>query len=97
MAKGHKTGGRRTGTPNKTTSEVKALVLAALDELGGVQYLVERARDPKTAPAFLSLVGRVLPLQVAHSGELTISERLARAQARLADVRDPTAAARRNA
>jgi hypothetical protein len=56
--------GRPKGVPNKTTALVREMVTAALDEAGGVDYLVERARDPKTASAFLTLVGKVLPIQV---------------------------------
>lgn len=64
--KGQKKGpGRPPGTPNKTTSQLKDMVLAALDGAGGVEYLQERAMDPKTASAFLTLVGKVLPMQVA--------------------------------
>lgn len=56
--------GRKKGVPNKMTTEVKSMILAALEGAGGVAYLTERANDPRTAAAFLSLVGKVLPLQV---------------------------------
>lgn len=59
--------GRPKGTPNKVTGEVKAMILEALDNAGGVDYLTSQARDnPK---AFLSLVGRVLPLQVTGDAD----------------------------
>lgn len=62
MAIGRKTGGRKKGTPNKVTGDVKAMVLAALDQAGGISYLYEQSQEnPK---AFLSLVGRILPMQV---------------------------------
>lgn len=50
------------------------MILAALDESGGVEYLVKRANDPKTASAFLSLIGKVLPMQVtgADGAALTV-------------------------
>lgn len=67
MALGHKTGGRQAGTPNKMTREVKEMVIQALDEAGGVDYLVAQSRDNPTA--FMTLIGKVLPLQVA--GELS--------------------------
>lgn len=54
-----KTGGRTKGTPNKLTAEVRAAVLQALDQAGGVEYLVRMAQEHP--PAFLSLVGRLLP------------------------------------
>jgi hypothetical protein len=58
-----KTGGRQKGTPNKLSGDVKAMVLAALDEAGGVAYLLQQSES--NASAFLSLVGKVLPLTVA--------------------------------
>jgi hypothetical protein len=61
--------GRTKGTPNKATKELKELILGALDAAGGVEYLTERANDPRTASAFLTLVGKVLPLTVAGTGK----------------------------
>ena len=40
-----KTGGRQSGTPNKITSDVKAMVLAALDRASGEDYLLAQAHD----------------------------------------------------
>lgn len=37
---GERRGGRTKGTPNKLTSDVKAMILEALDKAGGVNYLV---------------------------------------------------------
>lgn len=56
-------GGSRKGIPNKVTADVKAMILAALDEAGGAQYLLEQARSNPNA--FLTLVGKVLPMTVA--------------------------------
>lgn len=68
--KGQKSGpGRPKGMPNKATKELKEMILGALDQSGGVDYLVERANDPRTASAFLSLVGKVLPMTVQGPGE----------------------------
>lgn len=67
--KGGKAGpGRPKGLPNKATKELKELILGALDAAGGVDYLTERARDPRTASAFLGLVGKVLPMTVQGAG-----------------------------
>ena len=68
--------GRPKGTPNKVTKELKEMILHALDGAGGVEYLQERANDPRTASAFLSLVGKVLPMTMQGTGKdgaLTIS------------------------
>ena len=68
MAKGKKTGGgSRAGKPNKLTGQVKEMILEALDQAGGVAYLAEQATE--NPAAFLSLVGKVLPLQVTGDKE----------------------------
>lgn len=59
--------GRPKGIPNKVTTEVKQMVLEALAGLGGVDYLVERGKE--NPAAFLTLLGKVIPLQVNGAGE----------------------------
>ena len=56
--------GRPKGIPNKANGAIKEMILQALSDAGGAEYLLERANDPKTAAAFLGLVGKVLPMQV---------------------------------
>jgi hypothetical protein len=65
--------GRPKGAKNKMTAALKDMILGALDEAGGQEYLVEQAR--KNPAAFLTLLGKVLPLQVAgsESGPIEIS------------------------
>lgn len=61
--------GRPKGMPNKVTAELKDMIRQALDGAGGVNYLIEKAQDPRTASAFLSLVGKTLPMTVKGPGE----------------------------
>ena len=61
--------GRPKGTPNKQTAQLKDMILQALDKSGGVDYLQARAEDPKTAAAFLSLIGKVLPMTIAGDAD----------------------------
>lgn len=68
MAKGKKTGGRKAGTQNRLTRELKDLILGALNDAGGQAYLLTQARENPTA--FLTLVGKVLPMQVGASDGL---------------------------
>jgi hypothetical protein len=67
VAKGIKTGGRKKGTPNKLNAALKDMILTALDESGGVDYLKAQAQNNPTA--FLTLVGKVLPMTLQGAGE----------------------------
>jgi hypothetical protein len=61
--KGKKTGGRRPGSKNKYPSPLKEMITEALRLEGGIAYLRRQARlNPQT---FMTLLGKVLPLQVA--------------------------------
>lgn len=53
---------RPKGVPNKNTTLLKDMILAALAGVGGQAYLQKQAK--KNPNAFMTLVGRVLPLQV---------------------------------
>ena len=64
-----KTGGRRRGTPNKTTASVKAAMMAAFDGAGGVSSLVQFAKaDPAS---FYQLWAKMLPME-AHTPTVRI-------------------------
>ena len=66
--------GRPAGTPNKVTGALKDMVLQALSNKGGVEYLEKQAEENPTA--FLTLVGKVLPLQVTGEGGGPVVERV---------------------
>ena len=56
---GKKFGGRKKGTPNKTTRDMKAAIIEAFEMAGGVDYLYMLANDePRT---FATLLAKVLP------------------------------------
>jgi hypothetical protein len=55
--------GRKAGVPNKLSGQVKEMILEALDVAGGVDYLTAQANQNPVA--FMSLVGKVLPMQVS--------------------------------
>lgn len=54
--------GRPKGSPNKISAQLKDMILNALDKAGGEDYLQRQAEENPTA--FLSLIGKVLPMQV---------------------------------
>lgn len=62
--------GRPKGAVNKNTALLKDMILKALDNAGGIEYLEQQAGENPTA--FLTLVGKVLPLQVnaEHTGKI---------------------------
>lgn len=61
--------GRKPGTPNKATAELRDLVLGALDRAGGEKYLVRQAR--RNPAAFLGLLGKCLPRDITITGSMT--------------------------
>lgn len=71
MAKGFKTGGRKKGSPNKTTQAAKDAIAQAASELGGAARLVEWAREDKLNERVFwgTIYPKLLPLQVNGSGE----------------------------
>lgn len=68
MAHGYKTGGRKKGTPNKTTALLKDAILQAATNAGGKNGLVAYLEAQATANPgpFMSLLGKVLPMQVEN-------------------------------
>jgi hypothetical protein len=67
---GERRGGRRKGTPNKTTAALKEAILLAAEQTGedgrGKDGLVGYLRHvaEKEVRSFTALLGRVLPLQL---------------------------------
>ena len=57
--------GRPKGVPNRVTMQLKDMILQALDGAGGAAYLQRQADENPSA--FLTLVGKVLPMTVQHS------------------------------
>lgn len=66
MATGKKTGGRKKGTPNKTTALLKDAILTAATNAGGPEGLVGylQAQSIANPGPFMALLGKVLPMQV---------------------------------
>lgn len=69
-----RTGGRKKGTPNKLTAQLKEMILEAAElageDMGGggtVKYL--RMQATLQPVAFMALLGRVLPMQIAGDVE----------------------------
>ena len=59
--------GRPLGAKGKFSSDVKAMILGALSDVGGQEYLARQANANPVA--FMSLLGKVLPLQLANADE----------------------------
>lgn len=69
FVKGEKRPNQGKRGPAKATAELKDMILNALAAVGGETYLADKAKDPRTASAFLTLVGKALPLTIKGPGE----------------------------
>jgi hypothetical protein len=54
--------GRPKGSLDKGNALIREMIVEALDGVGGVDYLMEKAESHPQA--FLSLIGKVMPVQV---------------------------------
>lgn len=59
---GERRGGRKPGTPNKITADLKNAIMNAFDKAGGESYLAKIAA--KHPQVFCALLGKVLPTQI---------------------------------
>ncbi len=67
MPAGKKFGGRARGTPNKSTASVKAALIEAFDQLGGIKALVEWGKTDRAE--FYKLWAKILPQQTEITGK----------------------------
>ena len=59
--------GRPKGSKNKTSAALREQILAALDRVGGEEYLAKLALE--NSSAFASLLGKILPHTLAAASE----------------------------
>lgn len=77
MAKGKKTGGRTSGTPNKLTQDVKEAFQLAFDGSGGVQALTDWAISNPNL--FYPLYSKLIPHDITSDNkaiQTTVIERV---------------------
>jgi len=58
--------GRKPGSKNKDTETIRIAVMRSFDHIGGWEYLAEMARTQPTA--YMTLLGKILPHELATSG-----------------------------
>lgn len=73
--------GRKAGTPNKTTSSIKAAFVAAFDKLGGVPALVKWGQDNPTD--FYKLVSRLIPVEVQAKSDVMLTHSITETDAQI--------------
>ena len=66
--------GRKKGSTNKATAEIKTMIETALSEVGGKDYFVTQANQNPVA--FMGLVAKILPKQIDATvvGEIGINK-----------------------
>ncbi len=74
IGKGKAGPGRPKGVPNKATTAIKDMIIAALDKAGGEKYLLRQANENPVA--FMGLLGKVMPTQItgADGGPVKIEK-----------------------
>lgn len=65
--------GRKAGVPNKINGDVKEMILGALQDAGGKDYLLQQAMANPTA--FMALIGKVVPkdVKLEADGKMTFT------------------------
>jgi hypothetical protein len=58
-------GGRPKGAANKINRDIRAMILEALDDVGGPRYLSRQAIENPVA--FMGLLGKILPTTLAST------------------------------
>jgi len=64
--RGHKTGGRQVGTPNKVTSAFKDAIRFVYQDIGGHTAFAEWAKENPTE--FYRIAARLIPTEMASQG-----------------------------
>jgi hypothetical protein len=82
--------GRPKGAVNKVTKNLREMILGALDDAGGQAYLAEQAHE--NPPAFMALLGRVLPPEARAEPPQQITFNLGRELHPPAEMKDVTPA-----
>jgi hypothetical protein len=67
-----KKGGRPKGIPNKINIDIKNMIMEALEDAGGKQYLIRQAEE--NPGAFMGLVSKIIPKDINAnvSGEIKL-------------------------
>lgn len=83
--------GRKKGTPNRFTGDIRQAILDALKELGGEKWLAALGRG-RNKGSFATLLGKAMPLQMVdptgHHDPDTVARKV---RERLAAIEDATA------
>ena len=66
-------GGSRKGKPNRVTKQLKDMILGALDDAGGREYLTRQAEE--NPGPFMALLGKVLPTTLEGGSTAIVIER----------------------
>lgn len=79
--------GRPLGVPNKITGSVKEMLLGALEQAGGVDWLARQADENPVA--FMSLLARLLPSELNVDARLTQFEPITEIRQIIVDAQHP--------
>lgn len=75
--------GRPKGSSNKITRDIKEAILHAFEKVGGASYLETVAKD--NPQVFCTLLGKILPTQIAGDPDSPVVHRIERVIVRPSD------------
>lgn len=78
-------GGRPKGATNKFTRDMREMIFQAFENAGGVEYLTTQAAENPVA--FMALLGKIVPKEVALTVDESLAERIAERRKRAIQAR----------
>jgi hypothetical protein len=82
--------GRKKGSKNKFSRDIKTAILNALETLGGDEWFVKLGRSAKTKPSMAGLIKALIPIQIQGSGPGTPDEQAQKLREKLAAMKAQT-------
>lgn len=83
-----KTGGRKKGTTNKFTRDIKEAILIAFNGAGGARWLERLAKSKEHKHIFAGLLGKAMPTEHTGKNGGPIEAHLVNLQAKLGSLSD---------
>lgn len=82
--------GRKKGTPNKFSRDIKTAILNAVEQLGGDQFFVKLGKNQRTRSVLAQGAFKLIPVQIHGDSAGSVDERAAELRTRMAAMEEAT-------